>query len=148
MGDCCAGGLSVEHAAQESRRGDGRGQSYRPHYPTNLESRCRKVRHQPAVGVDALLDVGQVAALDDAVEPLGSTDQHAGLAARQRVGDQLPRRLIERTAVEQLDKAIGMREQQLDGLRLRRVRGIVDESPETGLPQARLVVVAGFGQSP
>ena len=80
------------------------------------------MRHQPAVGVDALLDVGEVAALDDAVEPLGPADQHAGLAARQRVGDQLPRRLVARAAVEQLDVTRGMRQQQLDGLGLRRVR--------------------------
>ena len=36
----------------------------------------RQMRYQPAVGVDPLLHIGQVAALDDAVEPLGPADQH------------------------------------------------------------------------
>ena len=49
-----------------------------------------QMRHQPAVGVDAFLHIRQVAALDDAVEPLGPAYQHARLAARQCVGDQLP----------------------------------------------------------
>ena len=102
----------------------------------------RQMRHQAAVGVDAFLDVGQVAALDDAVEPLGPADQHPGLAARQRVGGQLPRRLVQRTAVEQLDVAGGMGEQKLDGLGLGRVGGIVDEPPEPGLPQRGLVILA------
>ena len=78
----------------------------------------RQVRHQTAVGVDPFLDVGQVAALDDPVEPLGAADQRAGLAARQCVGDQFPRRLVQRTAVEQFDVAGGVGQQQFDGLGL------------------------------
>ena len=96
------------------------------------------MRHQPAVGVDALLDVCEVAALDDAVKPLGPADQHAGLAARQRVGHQLPRRLVAGRAVEQLDITGGMRQQQLDGLGFGRVVGVVDEPPETRLAQRGL----------
>ena len=93
------------------------------------------MRHQAAVGVDAFLDVRQVATLDDAVEPLGAADEHPGLAARERIGDQFPRRLVQRAAVEQLDVAGRMGQQEFDGLGLRRVRGIVDEPPVTGLPQ-------------
>ena len=100
------------------------------------------MRHQATVGVDAFLDVRQIAALDDAVEPLGAADQHAGPAARQCICRQLPRRLVERAAVEQLDIAGGMGEQQFDRLGLARVGGVVDEPPESGLAQAGLVVFA------
>ena len=51
-------------------------------------------------------------------------------------------------AVEQFDVAGGMRQQQLDGLGLGRVGGVVDEPPEAGLPQAGRLVVAGLGQPP
>lgn len=54
------------------------------------------MRDQPAVGVDPFLDIGEIAALDDAVEPLGAADEHPGLAAGQRVGGQLPGRLVQR----------------------------------------------------
>ena len=101
--------------------------------PDEARQPGRQMRNQAAVGVDALLDVGQIAALDDAVEPFGAADQHAGLAARQRVGDQFPGRLVERPAVEQFDIAGRMRQQQLDRLRLARVVGVVDEPPEARL---------------
>ena len=103
---------------QQARRGDRR----RPEVDVALADEPGQpggqMRHQAAVGVDALLDVGEVAAVDDAVQPLGAADQHAGLAAGQRVGDQLPRRLVERAAVEQFDVAGGVGQQQLDGLGL------------------------------
>ncbi len=100
------------------------------------------MRHQATVGVHAFLDVGQVAAVDDAVEPLGPADQHTGLAAGQGVGHQLPGRLTAWSAVEQFDISGRMRQQQLDGLRLGGIVRIVDETPETGLPQAGPVVFA------
>ncbi len=66
----------------------------RPAIPSALADVPRQargqMRHQAAVGVDAFLDVRQVAALDDAVEPLGAADEHPGLAARERIGDQFP----------------------------------------------------------
>lgn len=45
--------------------------------------------HQAAVRVDAFLDISQVAALDDAVEPLRATDQNPRATACQRIGRQL-----------------------------------------------------------
>jgi hypothetical protein len=37
----------------------------------------RQMRYQATVGVHSLFYVGEVAALDNAVEPLGAADQHA-----------------------------------------------------------------------
>ena len=107
-----------------------------------------QMRHQAAVGVDTFLDVGQIAALDDAVEPFGAADQHPGLAARQRVGGQLPGRLVEGLAVEQLDIAGGVGQQQLDRLGLDGIGRVVDEPPEAGLAQTGRLVFAGVGQPP
>lgn len=45
--------------------------------------------YQPAVGIDAFLDVGQVATFDDAVESFGAADQNARPTAGQRIGHQL-----------------------------------------------------------
>jgi hypothetical protein len=58
--------------------------------PLSDESRQPRgqMRDQSAVGVYSLFDVGQVAAFDDAVEPLGATDQHTGTGAGQGVGRQ------------------------------------------------------------
>ena len=76
-------------------------------------------------------------------KPFRAADEHPGLAARQCVGGQFPRRLVERPAVEQLDVAGGMGQQQFDRLGLGRVVRVVDEPPEAGLPQAGLLVLAG-----
>ncbi len=98
-------------------------------------SRADRCGTRPPVGVHPLLDIGEVAALDDPVEALGAAHQNAGLAAGQGIGGQLPGRLVERAAVEQLDVAGGMGEQQLDGLGLVEIGGVVDESPVAGLAQ-------------
>ena len=74
------------------------------------------MRLQRTVGEDALLDVGEVAALDDAVEAPGAADHRPVLAADDDVGRQFPAGLGERLAVVQLDDAGGVREQQFDGL--------------------------------
>ena len=106
------------------------------------------MRHQPAVGVHALLDVAQVAALDDAVEPFGATDQHTGSTAGQRVGSQLPRRLVAWTPIEQFDVTGRMSQQQLDRRGLGRVVGIGDKPPEAGLAQAGFLIGARVVEAP
>src|SRR6202045_5134333 len=109
----------------------------------------RKVGHRAAVGRPPLLDVGEVATFDDAVEPLGATDQQARSTAGQRVGRQLPRRLRTGPPVEQLDVTGRMGQQQLDGLRLGRiVVGIAAEAPEACLTQARFLIRAGVVEAP
>ena len=40
------------------------------------------MRHESAVGVHPLLDIGQIAALDDAVEPFGAADEESGYELR------------------------------------------------------------------
>ena len=109
---------------------------------------CRQVWHQATVGVDAFLDVSQIATFDDAVEPLGATDERPGLGARERVGGQFPRRLVQRTAVEKLDIAGRMGQQKLDGIGLGRVGGIVDEPLESGLAQRRALVFTRLADPP
>ena len=71
------------------------------------------MRDQSAVGVDPFLDIGQIAAVDDAVQALGPADEHTGFAAGQRVGDQFPGRLVAGMSAEQFDVAGGVGEQQL-----------------------------------
>ena len=57
--------------------GDGCGSS---DVPAQL---CGQVRDQAAVGIHTFLDVGQVPAVDDAVQPLRAADEDTGLGARQ-----------------------------------------------------------------
>lgn len=66
--------------------------------------------YQPAVGIDAFLDVGQVATFDDAVESFGAADQNARPTAGQRIGHQLSRGLGARPPVEQFDITGRMRQ--------------------------------------
>ena len=107
------------------------------------------MRHQPAVGVHPFLDVGQVAAFDDAVQPFGAPHQHAGSTAGQRIGHQLPRRLGERPPVEQFDVTGRISQQQFDRLGLARVVvGIADKSPKARLAQARFLVSARCVKAP
>ena len=53
-----------------------------------------------------------------------------------------------RMTVEEFDIARGMGQQQLDGLGLTRVGGVIDEPPETGLAQRGTVVGTGVVEPP
>jgi hypothetical protein len=66
---------------------------------------------KPAVGIDTFLDVGEVAAIDNPVKPLGAAHQNPGLAAGKCVGDQFPGGLGVGMAVEEFDVACGMSQQ-------------------------------------
>src|SRR5690606_19721469 len=104
----------------------------------------RQARFERAVGDHALLDVGQVPAVDDAVEALGAAHHDAGLAADHHVGGQFPGGLGESGAVEEFDDAVAVGQQQFDDL----VVAVDADPPEAGLAQVGAVVLALVVEEP
>ncbi len=107
---------------------------------------------EPAVSIYTFFHVAEVPAFDDAVAgrlapPTSNPDLLRASASVTSSQDDLGEGL----AVEQLDIAGRMGQQQFDGLRLvtpGRIVGIGHESPEAAFAQAGGVVFARFGQPP